>query len=309
MASAFGSLALIVNPKAGGRRGPARLRRLRHALEDAGLEHDVWPTHGPGDATRLARLLVTEECRRFVVAVGGDGTVHEVVNGMLDEGGHALVPEAVLGVVGAGSGCDFIRTFGLPNGPAGAARLGGDETRLLDVARIGYVDAGGRAAVRYFANIAEAGLGAATAHRAATLPRRLGQSRYLVAFWAVLPGHRAGSVRIEVDGAPAYEGRAVNVVLANCRYFGGGMHISPRSHADDGALEVLVFNGRKTDSFTMLPKVYRGSHLPHRNIVELRGHRVRLESDRPLPVEADGEVLGTTGVTVDVLPAALRLKV
>ena len=308
MPSPFGPLALIVNPRAG-RRADARLRRLREALAGAGLDHDLWPTAGPGDATRLARRLLTEDGRRFLVAVGGDGTVHEVVNGMLDEEGRPHAAEAVLGVVGAGSGCDYIRSFDLPAGPAGAARLGGEKVRPVDVARIGFLDGGGRAAVRYFANIAEAGLGAATAARAVRLPRRLGQSRYMVAFWAVLPGYKAGSVRIEVDGELAYEGRAVNVVLANCRYFGGGMHISPRSEPSDGALEVLVFNGRKTDSFTLLPKVYRGRHVPHRNIVELRGRRVHVESEKPLPVEADGEVLGTTDATVELVPGALRLKV
>ncbi|MGH9179226.1 MAG: diacylglycerol/lipid kinase family protein [Acidimicrobiales bacterium] len=307
MPSPFGPLALIVNPRAG-RRGEARLGQLREALAGAGLDHDLWPTAGPGDATRLARRLLTDEGRRFLVAVGGDGTVHEVVNGMLDDEGRPHAAEAVLGVVGAGSGCDYIRTFDLPAGPAAAARLGGEVVRPVDVARIGFVD-GGRAAVRYFANIAEAGLGAATAARAARLPRRLGQSRYMVAFWAVLPGYRAGSVRIDVDRALAYEGRAVNVVIANCRYFGGGMHISPGSEPADGTLELLVFNGRKTDSFTLLPKVYRGRHLPHRNIVELSGRHFRVESERPLSIEADGEVLGTTDATVEVVPGALRLKV
>jgi diacylglycerol kinase (ATP) len=306
--SPFGPLALIVNPQAG-RRSEARLRRLQHALADAGLDHDLWPTAGPGDATRLAHQLLTEQDRRFLVAVGGDGTVHEVVNGMLDSDGRLHVADAVLGVVGAGSGCDYIRTFDLPSGTAGASRLAGQDVRSVDVARIGFVDGEGRAAVRYFANISEAGLGAATAARATRLPRLLGQSRYMVAFWAVLPGYQAGSVRIEVDGAKAYEGRAVNVVVANCRYFGGGMHISPRSEPSDATLEVLVFNGRKTDSFTMLPKVYRGRHIPHRNIVELRGRRFRVESERPLPVEADGEVLGTTDATIEIVPGALRLKV
>jgi len=142
------------------------------------------------------------------------------------------------------------------------------------------------------------------------MPRAFGQSRYVAAFWAVLPSYRAaGAARIEVDGATAYEGRAVNVVAANCRYFGGGMHISPRSEPADGVLEVLVFNGRKTDSFTMLPKVYRGRHVPHHSIVELRGTRFTVSAEQPLAVEADGEVLGTTPVTIHVVPSAITIKV
>ncbi|HET7487391.1 MAG TPA: YegS/Rv2252/BmrU family lipid kinase [Acidimicrobiales bacterium] len=308
MSSPFGTLSLVVNPHAGGPGNRRRLDRLRAALDIQGLEHVVLPTAGPGDASRLAREAL-EGGSRFVVAVGGDGTVHEVANGMLGDDGRPLSPGAVLGVVAAGSGCDLIRTFGLPGRPVeAAAHLSGDTVRPLDAARMTFAGPGGTEA-RSFVNIAEAGLGAATAARAARLPNALGQSRYLVAFWAVLPGYKPSVVRVEVDGSVAYEGRGVNVIVANCRYFGGGMHISPRSDPADGRLEVLVLKGRKTDSFTMLPKVYRGRHLPHPDVVELGGRRVVVEADAPMPVEADGEILGTTPLTVEAVPAALTLKV
>lgn len=309
MPSPFGRLCLVVNPHAGGRGSHGRLRRITAALDAQGIEHDVELTAGPGDAVRITRRRVEGGCR-FVVAVGGDGTVHEVVNGLLDDAGRPVADDAVLGIVAAGSGSDYIRSLDIPSGAAAAvARLAGDRVQRVDAARIRYTDGGGLAATRCFANIAEVGLGASTAVRAERLPRRLGQSRYLVAFWAVLPSYRVGAARVEVDGELAYEGRAVNVVVANARYFGGGMHISPRSRPDDGVLELLVLRGRKTDSFTMLPKVYRGRHLPDPGMVELRGHSFRVESDGSLDVEADGEVLGSAPVTVDVLPGALTLKV
>ncbi len=87
------------------------------------------------------------------------------------------------------------------------------------------------------------------------------------------------------------------------------MHISPKSEPDDGALDVLVMVGPKSDAFTMLPKIYRGTHLPHRNIVELRADRIRVETDLPFQIEADGEMLGTTPVTFEVLRKAIRMKV
>lgn len=309
MNSPFGRACLIVNPRAGGRRANGALRRIVGTLEAQGIAADVEITTGPGDATRIARRRVAKG-GRFIVAVGGDGTVHEVVNGLLDDGGAPAAQGVVLGIVAAGSGCDYIRTFGLPSRvTAAAGRLGGDEVRRVDVARIRHVDAGGRPAARHFVNIAEVGLGATTAKRAAELPRLLGQARYLAAFWAVLPSYRPCDARIEVDGALAYEGRAVNVVAANCRYFGAGMHISPQSDPSDGVLELLVFTGRKTDSFTMLPQVYRGRHIPHPHIVELRGRRFRVEAERPLDVEADGEVLGTSALVIEVVPSRLDLKV
>jgi diacylglycerol kinase (ATP) len=304
----FGRPLLVVNRQAGRRKVESVVGRLGAALAGHGVDYDVCTTGGPGDAGRIARERL-ERGGRFLVAVGGDGTVHEVVNGMFDDG-RTVVPEPVLGVVAAGSGCDFVRTFHLPKEPAEvAARLAGAGVRPLDVARIGYVDTGGSRRVRYFANIAEAGLGGATAARAAGLPRMLGPSRYFFAFWATLPSYRTGTMRVEIDGQVVHDGRAVNVVVANARFFGGGMQISPRSDPADGLAEVLVFTGHKTDSFTMLPRVYRGRHVPHPSIVELRGRTIRLDSDQPFAIEADGEVLGTTPATVEILPGALRLKV
>lgn len=306
--SPFGRPLLVVNRQAGRRKVEAVVRRLEGALAGYGIDYDVRTTAGPGDATRIARERLAQG-GRFLVAVGGDGTVHEVVNGMLVDGG-TPVPEPVLGVVAAGSGCDFVRTFDLPTGAAeAAARLAGPEVRALDVARIGYVDAHGRSSVRHFANIAEAGLGGGTAARAAGLPRFLGPSRYFFAFWATLPAYRPGTMRIEVDGVVVHQGPAVNVVAANGRFFGGGMQISPMSDPSDGTLELLVFTGRKTDSFTILPRVYRGRHVPHPDILQLRGQRIRLESEQPFTIEADGEVLGTTPATVEVLPGPIRLKI
>ena len=99
------------------------------------------------------------------------------------------------------------------------------------------------------------------------------------------------------------------MVVANCRFYGGGMQISPKSEPDDGTLDVLVMTGPKSDAFTTLPKVYRGTHLPHRNIAELRASRVQVDTDQPFLVEADGEVLGTTPATFGIIPGAIRLKV
>ncbi len=285
-----------------------KLPAIEEALQERDLDYELRFTEGPGDASRLARRAV-ESGSGFVVAVGGDGTVHEVVNGLLHDD-VALHPDTVLGVVSAGSGCDFIRSFGLPAEALEAVdRLAGTQTRPLDVGKISFLDREGRPAVRYFANIAEAGLGGSTARRAAGLPAWLGPARYFIAFWLVLPSYRPGSACVDLDGEPVFEGRAVNVVLANCRFFGGGMHISPGSDPADGVLDVQVYTGPKSDSFTTLPKVYKGRHLPHRNVVELKGTGVHLHGEQTLEIEADGEVLGTTPATVEVLRRPLTLKV
>jgi YegS/Rv2252/BmrU family lipid kinase len=247
---------------------------------------------------------------RYLVAAGGDGTVHEVVNGMIS-GGRPIAPDAVLGVVAAGSGCDFVRSFGLPGDAVQAARhLAGDRVRAIDVGTVTCTD-GDDAKTRYFVNIAEAGLGGAVVARAAGLKgvgRFLGGARYAAGFWLTLPGFRPAAVRLDADGQ-AFGWRAFNVVVANCRFYGGGMQISPKSDPGDCLLDVLVMAGPKSDAFTTVPKVYRGTHLPHRNIAELRAGRIQVDADRPFPVEADGEVLGTTPASFGIIPSGVRLKV
>lgn len=304
MPSPFGPLTVIANPAAGRGRVRVQLPVIERVLRASGLEHRIELTVGPGDATRIVRSA-WEQGSRFVVAVGGDGTTHEVVNGLMADG---TGERPLLGVISAGSGSDLIRTFDLPaDTEAAAARLAGDGVRHLDIVRISYTTPSGPAS-RYFANIAEVGFGAANVRRALTLPRGLGGRRYFVAFWLALPGYRVGHVRVSAGGE-TYAGRAVNVVIANAQYFGSGMWISPKSRVDDGRLEVLAFTGPKSDSFTLVSKFYKGAHLPHPNIRELGGPVVAIDADEPQLVEADGEFLGTTPVRCDVIRGALRLKV
>jgi YegS/Rv2252/BmrU family lipid kinase len=308
MPSPFGALTVIVNPHAGRRRVGEEIPELERTLRSRGLPYRLLRTQGRGDASRFAREALGAG-GRFVVAVGGDGTVHEVVNGMFDGEGKPLVPDAVLGVVAAGSGCDFVRTFGLPGDATRACHhLEGDNIYPLDVGKVTYTAPDGEAATRHFVNVAEAGLGAAVAARADRMSPRLGQSKYFLAFWLELPRFRLANVRVRAD-RKTYEGPAFLVVVGNGQYYGGGMKISPRSYPGDAVLDVLIFKGPKSDSFTMLPKIYRGEHLPHDHVEEFRVKReLVIEADRPLPIESDGEVLGTTPATVEILAQPIQMK-
>ena len=301
--SPFGPLVIIANPRSGRGRLEAALPRIEGILQDQGLAYRVVRTTHPGHATQAARDALRAG-ERYLVAAGGDGTVHEVANGMIEDG-RPLAADAVLGVVAAGSGCDFARSFGLPGDAVQAAHhLAGDRVRPIDVGSITCADG----TTRYFVNIAEAGLGGAVVARAARLSPLLRGARYACGFWLTLPGFRPATVRLDADGQ-AFEWRAFNVVVANCRFYGGGMQISPKSQPDDGALDVLVMTGPKSDAFTTIPKVYKGTHLPHRNIAELPAVSLRIEADPPFPVEADGELLGTTPASFGIIPACVRLKV
>jgi len=306
MTSPFGPLVLIANPSAGRGRAAQALARIERVLTSRNLSYRIVRTTHPGHATEAARQALRDG-ERYLVAVGGDGTVHEVVNGMI-EGGKPLAADAVLGVVAAGSGCDFARSFGLPGDAAqAAARLAGDQVQTIDVGTVTCADG----ETRCFVNIAQAGLGAAVVAKAAGFKgpgRFLGGARYPAAFWLALPRFRPAAVRLDADDQ-CHAWRAFNVVVANCRFYGGGMQISPNSDPGDGLLDILVMSGPKSDSFTTLPKVYKGVHLPHRNMAELRAGRLSVEAEPCFPVEADGELLGTTPASFGIIPGAIRLKV
>jgi diacylglycerol kinase (ATP) len=299
-------MTLICNARSG-RGGVARsLPEVIRNLEARELEYVVEYTQGPGDATRIARGAL-EAGSRFVVAVGGDGTVQEVVNGMIHDDA-AVTSDAVLGIVAAGTGSDFIKTFGIPPAPSHAvAHLDGPESFPFDVGKITYVQ-DGETVTRYFANIAEAGLGAECVARAARLPRWLGPTVYFFSFWMSIGKHRPARVKVDLIDR-VYEGPMNNLVVANGQFFGGGMKIAPKAAPTDGLLDIQIEHARKREAIALMPKVFKGEHVPHPDIEEAKRVRISIESDPPVRIEADGELLGQTPATFEVLPGALRLKV
>ncbi len=308
MGSPFGRLVLI--GALSEVEGSAHLiGAIETTLRSLGLDHRLVDAETPEERERAAReaLLAGE---RFLVAVGGDRIVHEVANGMVEDG-RPLDPGAVLGVIPAGAPCDFIRTFGLPSDTKRACgHLEGDRLFPIDV---GIVTANGPAAnggevKRTFVNIAEVGMGASMVRRQGRFPERLGRARRFLAFWLSFAGFRPTNVRLTGDRR-TWEGTVHDVLVANCQYQGEGMRISPKSWPDDGYLDVLVMKGPKSDAFTMLPKTYLGEHLPHPNIIEYRSRTLHVEASRPLWIQADWEVVGRTPATFQVVPKAIRLKI
>jgi diacylglycerol kinase (ATP) len=299
-----GKAVVIVNARAGRfGRDPGKLRSL---FSSAGMDCDVRPTEGPGHAVELARAAL-DEGHSYLVAVGGDGTIQEVVNGMMDDRG-PVNPAAVLGILSAGSGSDFIRTFGLPRRfSQGMATLSGKGVVEVDLGRVSY-RTGGTTETRWFANIAQAGIGAEIVRRADRVPRSLGRGRYAVGFGLGLTAFRKTDARIVLDGEPVAT-QLTDLIVANAQFFGGGMRIAPGADPTDGAFDVLVVKGSKREYVAALAKLYRGRHLPSPAIDEHRARRIEVTAAEPLPVEADGELLGTTPAVFEIADRVLRLRV
>lgn len=309
MPNAFGKMLLIANPAAGRGKDPI-LPQLVDALRDRDLEHEVVETRGPGHAIRLAREAVTERDLRMVVAVGGDGTIHEVVNGLVDaKAGRPHREDAVLGIVPGGSGSDFCRTFGLPRDPVRLAKhLDGDTLFPVDAGRITYMGRDGTETTRVFANIAEIGFGADVTDRSNGLPRQLGGTRYVIGTLFSLRRLKPTNARVTIDHTEVAEPMSW-IIVANGQFFGGNTKIAPRALPDDQSFNVQVWRGGRRELFEPLTKARTGEHLTSPNVREYQSAVVEIDSDEPMLIEADGEVLGTTPARLDLLPKALNLKI
>ena len=304
MGSPFGSIALIADPRAG---AGDQLPVVERALADLDLEHRTLVANGTDPGVLAAAAL--DDGHRFVVAVGDDATVQDVVNGMFREG-RPILEEPVLGVIAAGTGCDLVRSFGLTADVESAvAHLVGDNTYALDLMKVAATDPDGERTVRYAHNLAQVGMGAQQAACAVRAPRWLGDARRFYGFWCGYLKTRATAVTVEHD-ARTWNGIAWNVVVANAQFTNGGLRLSPRSFPGDGVLDALVFTGPRSDAYTQLPRMFRhGDHVPDPKITELKA-RIRFEvrSERPLPVIADGVPLGVTPVAFQIVPRPILLK-
>jgi diacylglycerol kinase (ATP) len=304
MTSPFGSIALIVDPRAG---VMDQLPVLERALGERGLEHRTYVSNGT-DPSALATSAL-DEGFRFLVAVGDDATVQDVVNGMFRDG-RPIREEPVLGVIGAGSGCDLVRSFGVPGDTeSAAAHLAGDNTYALDLMKITTTSAGGDRVTRFGHNLAQVGMGAQQVACSAKAPAWLGGSRRFYGFWCGYLKTKAARFTVEHD-TRTWEGRAWNVVVANAQFTGGGLRLSPRSFPGDGILDALVFTGPRSGAYTQLPRLFRhGDHVPDPHIQELKAKiRFEIRSERPMPVLADGVALGTTPVTFQIVPRPILFK-
>jgi YegS/Rv2252/BmrU family lipid kinase len=270
---------------------------IERVLGGLGLEHRSAVAAGSGDAVRVAREAI-ESGDRFVVAVGGDEVVHDVVNGIFSA---EPTEPPVLGVIPAGVDNEFFRQFGLPMDlQRAASHLSGDAVYAIDV---GILRRDGQPPV-HVTNLVEAGLSARMA------PWTSGESRLRMfgRFWRGVVAARTSEVRVRA-ARQSYDGPAWSVVVGNGRFGAGGFRVSPRSFPGDGVLEVLVHHGPRSVAFTSLPKASKGEQVPSPHVAELRGNRVRIEAIPPMPVAVDGRPCGTTPATVDVLPQALLLKI
>jgi YegS/Rv2252/BmrU family lipid kinase len=291
-------VAVIVNPVAGRGAWERAHRFIVDLLRGAGTAPVARIAAGPGQAETHAEEVARAGCD-IVVAAGGDGTIHEVVNGLMR--GRPDRPPA-LAVVPVGTANILARALRLPRDPAAAARLVMTGTRLrMDL---------GRANERYFASVAGTGFDAEVARIAAQWPRWIGgKVRHVAAGVLRLSTYRAPSAEIRIDGRSRVEPLFL-LAAANTGWYGGGIHIAPHARLDDGRLEVVYIRSVSAiQAVRLFVRSLSGRHLRDPRVESAGAQTVHVTSEIPLPVHADGEHIGTTPVTFQCIPGAFEVLV
>jgi diacylglycerol kinase (ATP) len=304
----------VVNPVARGGRGLGVWHRVESALRAAFPALELAETAAPGHAESLAAAWAQGHPEGILLVVGGDGTVHEAVNGLLGAG----CAGTALAVVPAGTGNDFARSTGVPLDPAAAAERharharAGIPVRRVDVGRLAFRDRDGAAQARFFLNSVSLGV-SPRANRLAQAMRRVvpGRLRYPLGGVAAVLSGATRRYRVTTGSALRFEGDALNLTIANGPTFGGGLRISPSSSLTDGILEQVII-GRlgAVRALAALSRLYGGTHVGMRGVtVAPVGEALTIECDhRVLLAEADGQEFEIEGaLTVEPVPGALRL--
>jgi diacylglycerol kinase (ATP) len=301
-------IAFIVNPNAAmgtvGREWPRIQDMAKNLLGD----FRAFLTAGPGEAITLTRRAL-QQGTEVVICVGGDGTLNEVVNGFMGEDG-PLRPEAMLGFMPRGTGCDFIKTIPLPKAPERALDIIKDfHARHIDLGRIRYRDHHGNPSLRYFHNVTSFGLGGEVDDRVNRTTKAFGGFvSFIVATLISIMMYNKKHIRLKVDEVFNQTVACWNIAVANGQYHGGGMWVAPEARVDDGIFHVTVIGDfTLPEVFWNLPKLYNGKLIQHEKVRTLVGKRIEASSEQRVLLDVDGEQPCQLPVTIDIVPGAVSL--
>ena len=301
---------VIVNPVAGSGRGLDHFPQISKLLRDEHILCEPVFTEHKFHATELT-VWAVKQGYRHIIAVGGDGTLHEVVNGLFIQQ-EADPREVLLGVVAVGTGNDWMRMFGVPRRYQDAVRAIKEQYSFLqDVGVISYEESHYRQS-RYMANVAGAGFDAAVNRRFTHLQKKGRRGGWLYA-WSMVQtffGYKSTGVKVWIDDRLVYNNLLFSVAIGICKYNGGGMQQLPDAVADDGMFDVSLI--RPIHFWHVLFRfryLFNGGIYRIRHVLQERGSRIRIESSPEVSVEVDGELLGESPLVFSILHRAIRIVV
>jgi YegS/Rv2252/BmrU family lipid kinase len=296
----------IVNPAAGGGRCARRANQALETLRKAGLELEVHRTTGPGDATRIASEKAAAGSRTFL-ALGGDGTSFEIVNGLLSvlggSSGPAVDRAPRLAMLPFGTGNSFLRDFDIRDARAAIRAIVRRREHPCDVLRIEHAQGS-----LYAINLVGIGFGAEVAALRNRRYKAWGTLGYVFAVLRTAVDLKAASYPLRLDGAALDTRPAILLAFCNSRCTGGSMRMAPHADVADGMLDVIRIGPRSRSSFlAAFPSIFRGRHVEQEGTEETRARRVELELEQAIECMIDGEVMRLQLRAIEVLPAALTV--
>lgn len=301
-------IACIVNPAAGGGKSYKRLQPFLSAFRRHGIPYEVHRTGHPDHGTELTRQAI-QAGATTVIAVGGDGTVNEVVNGFFHNG-KLHREEVALAVLSAGTASDFARSLSLPESAERLSRQIQEQRIVhIDVGLIEYTSHSGNLETRYFLNVADAGYGGALLQRWNRVKKFVpGPPAYFVGLLLNLLFYDNLPVQYRLDGGDVVRQHLNALIVANAQYFGGGMWIAPEARPDDGWFDVIVLGDvNKMEIMANLRRLYNGTLCEYPKVQCMRARRIEAWSEATVFLECDGELIGKLPCTFEMLPAALPL--
>lgn len=301
---------VIVNPTAGAGKGLTDYPLISKLLRDNNISHEAVFTEHKHHATELT-VSAIDSGYRDIIVVGGDGTLHEVVNGLFIQ--RTVAPDDVtIAVISAGTGNDWIRMFGIPRHYSEAIRaIKEGYTFMQDVAEVTYEEAKYRQR-RYMANVAGIGFDAEVLRRTqqSSIKRHLGRGGYLWCLIRSFFGHKDTGVKVWVDDRLIYNNLLFSVAMGVGKYNGGGIQQLPDAVADDGLLDITLIRPLHWwHVLFRIRRIFNGQIYSIGHVMHARGSKIRIESTPETPLEIDGELYGNTPIECRVLHRAVRVIV
>jgi YegS/Rv2252/BmrU family lipid kinase len=303
-----GKTLFIVNPVSGNGKGFNEWNLMNKHLKYLTNQFDVKITKFAMEAVQITNEALKNNYEH-IIAVGGDGTINEVVNGFF-EGDRLINPEAYLSIIPAGTGSDFARMFNLNVNEDYIIRLLSEgKEQSCDVVRVTFTGWNQEKDNRYFINAGDLGMGSETVARVNRSSKALGGFwSFLLAALSTILTYKNKQMMVKIDERDVYSGPCCLIAVANGQYFGGGMKIAPLAELNDGYLDViLVKDIGKIDLMANLFRVYKGNHLSHPKIEMFRGQKVNVSSHDQIFLEVDGETAGQGDVEFQILPQNMKL--
>ena len=307
-------ILFIINPASAGGKTLRIWTDARRELFRHGLAFREQLTAKAEEAIEITRRAVSEsDCT--VIAVGGDGTLSEVIRGYLDQNGRAINSRATVGLLPSGTGSDFSRSLPAAEGERIATMLTEKSTRMVDAALACYINLQGEPESRCYINLASFGLGGEVVGFVndwrSKFPNWVGgRTRFVIGALRALANYRMKQTEVVLDETRGIIIKSNLIVVANGKFAGGGMMLAPQAEIDDGLLDVTLTDGAgRFDVIKELARIGRGGLLKNPKVSQARAKEVKITSEEPMAIDVDGELVGYTPATIKILPGAVRFVV